>query len=174
SEQYSLLKQAKKAKLSFIDTIEYYIKNDLENLLVVLKEVDGLVINDSEARMLTSESNLLIAGKKLQKLGPDIVIVKKGEHGSLLFYDNLVYPFPALPIEDFVDPTGAGDSFAGGLMGSLAESGEVTLKTIRKAVAFGTVMGSFCVQDFSVNKIAAIERKDIEERLESYKNLLNH
>ncbi|MFH1779560.1 MAG: PfkB family carbohydrate kinase [Candidatus Micrarchaeota archaeon] len=172
-EQLSVLKQTTGCKLSFMDTIEYYIKNDLENLKIVLKEVDGAILNDSEARMLSGESNLLSAGKKIQNMGPEILVIKKGEHGCLLFFEDRVYPIPAFPLENVVDPTGAGDSFAGGFVGFLSQSSEINASSLREAVAFGTIMGSFCVEDFSVNKLSTVTQNEINERLSIYKSLVS-
>lgn len=173
-KQLSVLKQAKNKKLAFMDTIEYYIKNEKEKLLETIAAVDGVVLNDAEARMLAEEANLIKCGKAIQKLGPEIAILKKGEHGSLLFYDGKVVPFPAFPLEIIVDPTGAGDAFAGGFIGSLAKQNAFrpTLAQMKTAMAYANVMGSLAVEDFSVNKLANTTEKEVEKRFREYCELL--
>lgn len=172
--QLEVLAQIPHKRLVFMDTIEFHIKNDREVVESVIKKVDGVILNDAEARMITEESNLILAGKKIKKLGPKIVIIKKGEHGSLLFYDSHVIPFPALPLESIVDPTGAGDSFAGGFVGYLAKENAFSpnLKQLKTAVAYATVMGSLAVEDFSVNKLARATKEEIEKRFNDYCELL--
>src|SRR3989344_6652729 len=156
SKQLSVLKQVKNCRFSAIDTIKFYLDTDRTELLKALAAVDCVILNDDEVRMLTGESNLLKAGPKGWGLGPKVVIIKKGEHGSLLFFGGAAYPFPAFPLEDLKDPTGAGDAFAGGFMGYLAKHGVgrdgLTSAQLRKAIAYGTVMCSFAVEDFSVNR----------------------
>ncbi len=177
-KQLSVLKQAKNKKLAFMDTIEFYIKTEKDVLLKTIAAVDGVVLNDVEARMLTEESNLIKCGRKIHSLGPRIVILKKGEHGSILFYENKVIPFPAFPLEVIVDPTGAGDAFAGGFVGSLAKNWKQTrdskLKTqdLKIAMAYANVMGSLAVEDFSVNRLASATQSEIEKRFTEYCELL--
>lgn len=175
SKQKDVIRQSKGRKLTFMDTIELYM-NDLyrPELLEVLATVDGAVFNDSEARMLTGESNLIKCGKKIQGFGPDIVIIKKGEHGSLLFYDGHVVPFPAYPLEDIKDPNGAGDSFAGGFLGCLAsiEAVSPSIMELKTAMAYANVMGSLAVEDFSVDKLVSVRKDEIEKRFNHYCELL--
>ena len=172
AQQLKVLKAMEKRKFSFMDTIEYYIETDRKSLEKVIAEVDGIVLNDVEARMLTGESNLVKAGKKILKMGPKMAILKKGEHGSILLYDGAVLPFPAFPLEDIVDPTGAGDSFAGGFMGHVARKGKADERTLREAMAYGNVMGSFVVEDFSLNRLARLGEADIEKRFGDYKKMM--
>ncbi|MBI5176794.1 sugar kinase [Candidatus Micrarchaeota archaeon] len=168
AHQLRILKQAAKNRLCVMDTISYYIENDVEDLKKTVSAVDGIVLNDAEARMLSQEGNLLKAGRKILAMGPRFLAIKKGEHGSLLFFNGAVYPFPAFPLYDVVDPTGAGDSFAGGLMGFLAKKQatreRLRLKDLRQAMACATVMGSFAVEDFSVARLESITAKDITKR----------
>ncbi|MFH2106952.1 MAG: PfkB family carbohydrate kinase [Candidatus Micrarchaeota archaeon] len=172
--QLDVLKQSK-CKLSFLDTIQFYIEGSRSALLEVMAKVDGIVLNDDEGRMLSNEVNLVKAGKKIHALGPKIVILKKGEHGSLLFFDNNVIPFPAFPLEDLKDPTGAGDAFAGGFVGSLAAQGvdkKLGLGNLKIAMGYGNVMGSIAVEDFSVHNLDKISMKEVENRFWDYCELL--
>ncbi|MBI5046114.1 sugar kinase [Candidatus Micrarchaeota archaeon] len=142
-KQLRLIKEAKYKKMVVMDTIEFYIKNERDKIVQVIENVDGVVLNDAEARMLSEEFNLIKCGQKIVKLGPRIVVIKKGEHGCLLFWQGKVIPFPAFPLEVIVDPTGAGDAFAGGLVGSLAKQNafEPTIKQLKVAIAYANVMG---------------------------------
>jgi sugar/nucleoside kinase (ribokinase family) len=175
-KQLAVLKSVKNCGFSAMDTIEFYINTEREALLKTIAAVDCLVLNDAEVRLLTKESNLLKAGKKIWDMGPKVVVIKKGEHGCLLFYHGAVYPFPAFPLEELKDPTGAGDSFAGGFIGYLAKHGVerdgLTPAQLRKAIAYGSVMGSFAVEDFSLKRLAAIDAEDIAERFEQYRSLV--
>lgn len=174
--QLRLLEQVD-ARLALMDTIEYYIESDLKNLLDVVKRVNGIIVNDVEARMLSGTPNLIKAGKKISEMGPEIVLIKKGEHGSILFHEREAYPFPGYPIEDAVDPTGAGDSFAGGFVGHLArrlsEGGRVSERVLKEAVVYGNVLGSFAVEGFSLEKLASITLDDVETRFNHYAKLLS-
>lgn len=176
SAQLKILEQTPDRKLAFMDTIEFFIKNEKDNILEVMKKVDGVVLNDVEARMIGEDANLIKCGKKIHALGPKIVIIKKGEHGSLLFHDNKVIPFPAFPLEVIVDPTGAGDSFAGGFLGALARNWkpdtELKTRDFKTAMAYANVMGSLAVEDFSVNKLANATEKEVEKRFNEYCELL--
>jgi sugar/nucleoside kinase (ribokinase family) len=175
AKQKNVLRQAVGRKLAFLDTIELYMAEPYRAELVsVLGLVDGMFLNDAEARMLGEEPNLIKCGKKIQKLGPKTVVIKKGEHGCLLFHENKVLPFPALPLEDIKDPTGAGDSFAGGFMGALAARGAVhpKLEDLKVAIAYGNVFGSFAVEEFSVDKLVKIKKEDIDKRYKEYCEML--
>ena len=178
SQQLSVLSQCENNSLCFLDTIELFIEKDRAQLLEAFKKVDGIVINEYEARMLANTPNLLKAGKFVQELGPKVVVVKKGENGCLLFFGGAVYPFPAFPLEEIVDPTGAGDAFAGGMVGWLSKNGvsreTLNAKNLRQALCYATVMGSFAVEEFSVKRLAEISWQDIEARAEQYKGLLRH
>ena len=170
--QDALLDQLPRRRMVFMDTIEYYIQNNERELREVIKKVDGLILNDVEARMLSGEHNLVKAGRKLQATGPKIVVIKKGEHGCLLFEGTSVYPFPAFPLEDVVDPTGAGDSFAGGFVGFLAKKNDFSPKTLRQAIAYGIVMGAFAVSDYALDGLKKIKKADISRRVHEYKKLI--
>jgi sugar/nucleoside kinase (ribokinase family) len=139
----------------------------------LLKRLDGLVLNDSEARLLTNDENLVRAGHKVRALGPKFVVIKKGEHGAMFFGENETYVMPAYPTPDVVDPTGAGDSFAGGMMGYLSQRGQFDPDTMKEALAYGTVVASFNVEDFSLDRMKRIERPDLDRRFEEYRKMLS-
>ncbi|MGE0242436.1 MAG: PfkB family carbohydrate kinase [Nitrososphaeraceae archaeon] len=154
------------------DTIEYWINNKYNQVLDMIRKVNGITIDISEARLLTKEFNIVKCARKIKELGPELVIIKKGEHGFILFYNDIIFASPAIPIENVVDPTGAGDCFAGGFLGHLSKLGRINENTIKEASIYGNIMGSFAVEDFGVNKILNISTKDIEERLKFYKKLV--
>jgi sugar/nucleoside kinase (ribokinase family) len=166
--QKKVLGQVSDCRFSLLDTMDHWIETEGEALREVLGEVDGLVINDEEARQLSGERNLITAGNRILEMGPKIVVVKKGEHGAFLFSTYLHYALPAFPIENVVDPTGAGDTFAGGLMGFLARSGRVTIARIKKAMIYGTVMASFCVEKFGPNRLLEVSDEEIADRYEDF------
>ena len=139
----------------------------------VLRRVDGVVLNDGEARQLTGERNLIKAGQKVLDLGPKVVIVKKGEHGAFLFSTYLFHALPAYPVSEVVDPTGAGDSFAGGVMGYLARAGRVSVGNLKKGLVYGTVAASFTVGDFGTRALAAATREDMEMRLAEFMHFVS-
>jgi sugar/nucleoside kinase (ribokinase family) len=169
--QLDVLDKVKTKKLIASDTMNLWINIKKEQLISVLKRVDLFVLNDSEAKLLTGETNLVKAIKKIAALGPTKVVIKKGEHGALAFYDGTIFTFPAYPLEDVFDPTGAGDSFAGGLIGYLAEKDDVSVDTFIKAIAYGTVVASFTVEKFSLERLREIDRKVIDERLNTFRKL---
>lgn len=154
------------------DTIEYWINNNYDQVIDMIKEVNGIIIDSQEARLLTNEYNLLKCAKKIRGLGPELIIIKKGENGSMLFYEDIISVCPAIPIENVVDPTGAGDCYAGGFLGYLSKKGKINARTIREAALYGNIMGSFAIEDFGPNKIINISCFDIEKRLKFYKELL--
>ncbi len=162
--QKSVLAQVERPRFVLADTMNLWIEKERPGLLEVLGGVDGLLINDEEARMLSGARNLIAAGKKILGMGPKFVIVKKGEHGSFLFSADRFFALPAYPIDRVTDPTGAGDSFAGGLMGSLARGGDVTLGNIRRGMVYGTVTASFTVEKFGTEAIAAMDTRAAEAR----------
>ncbi len=174
SVQMQVLLETPRRKFSFMDTIEYYIQTDKRGLEQVLSEVDGVVLNDVEARMLCGVAQIIKAGKKLLDYGLKIAVIKKGEHGSLVFLsDGTVLPFPAVPLEEVVDPTGAGDSFAGGFVGHVARcGGKLDEQTIKQAIAYANVMGSFAVEKFGVEGLK-LENGDIEKRFQEYKRMVS-
>ncbi len=170
--QMRVIDQCPAAQLIVADTMDHWIVNDRENVLKMLKRINGLVLNDSEARLLTGDENLVRAGRSVLKLGPRFVVVKKGEHGAMFFSEHETYVLPAFPTCEVVDPTGAGDCFAGGMMGYLAEKGNFEPKTLKAAMAYGTVAASFCVEDFSLDRLQQIDRAAIERRMAEYRQML--
>ncbi|MEN6458688.1 MAG: PfkB family carbohydrate kinase [Thermoguttaceae bacterium] len=171
--QIKAMDQCPETSLVVADTMDYYIANERQGLNKLLRRVDGLVLNDSEAKLLTGDDNLVRAGEAVRRMGPRFVVVKKGEHGAMFFGENELYVLPAFPTSRVVDPTGAGDSFAGGMMGYLAEQGKCDPNTLKRSLAYGTVMASFTVEDFSLDRLRAISRHDLEQRLEEYKKMLS-
>jgi sugar/nucleoside kinase (ribokinase family) len=169
--QWHVLKQAQSPAFVAADTMDLWIHTAREPLMEVISAVDLLALNESEARLLTGEHNLVKAARKILGWGPDFVIVKKGEHGAMLFTSGSVFVAPAYPLERVHDPTGAGDSFAGGFMGALAESGAVDEPSMRRAMGYGTVVASFGVEDFSLGRIERLTRGEIEHRLGVFKRL---
>ncbi len=170
--QIKVLQQCPGATLTVADTMDLYINNQHDELLELLGRIDGLVLNDSEAKLLTGDDNLVRAGHAIRELGPRFVVIKKGEHGAMFFSRHETYVLPAFPTPNVVDPTGAGDSFAGGMMGYLAEQGNFEPKTLKKAMAYGTLAASFTVEDFSLDRLEKIEREDIEQRMRKYRQML--
>lgn len=171
--QRSVLEQAGKPKAKFVacDTMNFWISNKRPELLKVLSRVDAIVINEGEARQLAGEANLIRAAQKIHEWGPGKVIIKKGEHGVLVFDEGKFFVLPAYPMETVFDPTGAGDTFAGGLMGYLAKTGNVDFENIKKAVAYGAVVASFTVEDFSLDRLRKLNFAEIDERLQIFKKL---
>jgi sugar/nucleoside kinase (ribokinase family) len=170
--QRKVLSQAKSRKLAVADTMNLWIETQRDELYALLREVDGLVLNDGEARMLTEEVNLVRAGWKVLDLGPRFVIIKKGEHGALFLSREETFVMPAYPVAEVVDPTGAGDSFAGGFMGYLAATGRTDLAAVRAAMAYGTVVASLAVEDFSLRRFQRADRPEIDRRLEQYRGMM--
>lgn len=164
--QQQTLSSLGSVRFAVADTMNLWIANEREELLRLLRRIDMLVLNDAEARQLTGRKNLVEAGRQALSLGPRYVVVKKGEHGCLLCSGDGVFALPAFPTDRVVDPTGAGDSFAGGMMGSLAADGEVTPAGVRKALAYGTCVASFTIADFSLDGLRAASREQIDRRLD--------
>jgi len=164
STQRSVLEQVETPRFSVADTMDLWIENEREGLLALLQQIDGLVLNDSEVKQLTGKSNLIQAGRACLDLGPKLVIVKKGEHGCFLFSTFFHYALPAYPTECVVDPTGAGDSFAGGFMGFLSTCDSLSLWNMKRAVAYGTVTASLTVEGFGVERIATASKEEIDRR----------
>ena len=171
--QLHVIEQIQGADLIVADTMNFYINTERDALLEVLKKIDGLVLNDSEAKLLTGEMVTLAAARKVLELGPRFVIVKKGENGAMFVSRHDMFLLPAFPTENLVEPTGAGDSFAGGMMGYLASQGQTDSETIRKAIAYGTVAASFQVEGFGAEKLEQISRTDIDERLAKFRHVVN-
>ncbi len=171
--QLKVLDQVPGAVLSVADTMDLWINIQNDELRALLKRIDGLVLNDAEAMLLTDDENVIRAGRKVLQMGPKFVVVKKGEHGAIFFSEHETYVMPAYPTADIVDPTGAGDSFAGGLMGYLSEQDDFEPTTLKTALAYGTITASFTVEDFSLDRLQRIERQDIENRMQEYRQMLS-
>ncbi|MBV9464370.1 MAG: bifunctional hydroxymethylpyrimidine kinase/phosphomethylpyrimidine kinase [Verrucomicrobiae bacterium] len=167
--QAHVLDQMEKPKFVMADTMDLWIETAKSDLLELLKRVDALCLNDSEARELTRETSLIKAGQRIMDLGPRYVIIKKGEHGALLFSRNEFFTAPAYPLEDIHDPTGAGDSFAGGIVGYLAGQPKIDFTALKKAIVYGSVVASFTVEAFSLDRLCQLKQADIEERYQSIK-----
>lgn len=172
STQLSVLEQMDdKPGLVVLDTMNYWMDNALEDLKIVLEHVDVITINDEEARQLSGEYSLVVAARKIHELGPKYVVIKKGEHGALLFNDDNVFFAPALPLEEVFDPTGAGDTFAGGFVGFLANSNDFSFENMKNAVIYGSTLASFCVEKFGTQRMLEISRDELYQRLHEFKNL---
>lgn len=169
--QLNVLKQINGAQLIVCDTMNLWIAQRREQLLETLKHVDIFILNDEEARQLTGERKVDMSAKKILTLGPKRVIIKKGEHGAMTMTKDSYFSVPAYPIESIVDPTGAGDSFAGGFLGYLASTKDLSEQNIRKAIVYGTVMASFCVEDFSLNRHHSLTKEEIEQRFNSMREI---
>lgn len=169
--QLDVLKQVKKPKLVACDTMNFWIERKLKELKKLLEYVDILTINESEVRELTKQSNLVKAAKTILSYGPKTIIIKRGEYGVLMFSDSSVFSAPAYPLESVFDPTGAGDSFAGGFMGYLSSVDTINDRNIRQAIIVGSVMASFNVEDFSLNRLKKLANKEIENRFREFKKL---
>jgi len=161
----------KKPKLVVLDTMNFWMDIALDDLLSVLNKVDVLTINDEEARQLSGEYSLVKAADKILTMGPKYLIIKKGEHGALLFSENQIFSTPALPLADVFDPTGAGDTFAGGFIGYLAKVGSITFNNMKNAVVFGSALASFCVEKFGTERIENLSEEDISNRINSFVSL---
>ena len=166
--QNHVLDQLTSRKFVLLDTMNLWIDHASAELSKVLERVDGVVLNDEEARSLAGDSNLIRAMGKLAKKGIRTLVVKKGEHGSVLLHDGTLFALPAYPLEDVRDPTGAGDTFAAGFLGHLAATGDLSLKSLKMALAYGTIVASFTVEKFSLDRILEITREDVERRLAAF------
>ncbi|MEJ7780847.1 MAG: PfkB family carbohydrate kinase [Daejeonella sp.] len=161
----------KRPKLIVLDTMNFWMDIALDDLLSVIKNIDVLTINDEEARQLSGEYSLVKAAKKILSMGPKYLIIKKGEHGALLFHEDLVFSTPALPLAEVFDPTGAGDTFAGGFIGYLAQVGTVNFTNMKNAIIFGSALASFCVEQFGTERIKNLTKKEIAERVQQFVQL---
>jgi sugar/nucleoside kinase (ribokinase family) len=164
---------SKRPKLVIMDTMNFWMDNTMEDLSKVLKMVDLLMVNDSEARQLSGEHSLVKAAKKIQAMGPKYIIIKKGEHGALLFYGDKIFSAPALPLEDVFDPTGAGDTFAGGFIGYLARINDTSFEAMKAGIIIGSAMASFCVEKFGPGRLKEISADDIRARVDEFVALSN-
>jgi sugar/nucleoside kinase (ribokinase family) len=172
--QISVINQLKKRpKLIVMDTMNFWMATAMEDLSKLLTMIDVLMVNDSEARELSGEYSLVKAALKIQQMGPKFVIIKKGEHGALLFHNKQVFFAPALPLEDVFDPTGAGDTFAGGFVGHLARTKDISFENMKTAIIVGSAIASFCVEKFGPTRLKEIDQKDIEERIDQFVELVN-
>lgn len=169
--QWNVLEQVKKPKFVACDTMNFWITGKRESLKKLLSRINLFVINEGEARQLAEEPNLVKAAKKIMSYGPRILIIKRGEYGALMFNGTSIFSAPAYPMESIFDPTGAGDSFAGGLIGYLANTDNLTEDNIRQAIIFGSVMASFNVEDFSLNRMRTLTLAEINERYKEFKRL---
>ena len=172
-QQKVLDQMSQRPKLIVLDTMNFWMDNCLDDLLEALKNVDVLTINDEEAQQLSGENNLISAAKKIKTMGPKYLVIKKGEHGALLFGENKMFYAPAMPLENVFDPTGAGDSFAGGFIGYLSKSNNLTFENMKTAVIYGSVMASFCVEKFGTEKLTEITQEDVKRRAEEFVSLSN-
>lgn len=171
--QMKVLDQVTGPRLVVADTMDLWIRESHDELLQLFRRIDGLVMNDSEAKLLTGDENLVRAGHRIRELGPKFVVIKKGEHGAMFFSQYETYVLPAFPTERVVDPTGAGDSFAGGMMGYLSEIDDFEPASLKKAMAYGVLVASFNVEDFSLERMKEISREDLEFRLRQYQRMLS-
>ena len=174
SVQLSVIEQLKtRPKLVVLDTMNFWMEIALDDLKKVLEKVDVLLVNDSEARELSHEYSLVKAAKKILTMGPKYLIIKKGEHGALLFNEDNVFFAPALPLEDVFDPTGAGDTFAGGFMGHIARTKDISFENMKTAIIIGSAMASFCVEKFGTQRLKELTKEDIDKRLVQFQELVN-
>jgi sugar/nucleoside kinase (ribokinase family) len=172
--QLSVINQLKvRPKLIVMDTMNFWMEIALDGLKEVLKLVDVLMVNDAEARQLSGEFSLVKAAKKIMEMGPRFLIIKKGEHGALLFHKSHVFFAPALPLEEVFDPTGAGDTFAGGFMGHIAKTKDISFENMKTAIIVGSALASFCVEKFGPNRLKEITKEDIDQRIGEFVQLVN-
>jgi sugar/nucleoside kinase (ribokinase family) len=174
SVQLSVINQLnKKPKLVIMDTMNFWMEVALADLEAVIRKVDVLLVNDSEARQLSGQFSLVRAAKEIMKMGPSYLIIKKGEHGALLFHKDEIFFAPALPLEDVFDPTGAGDTFAGGFVGHLAKTKDISFENMKSAIIVGSAMASYCVEKFGTTRLREIRKTDIDARIQQFKSLVS-
>lgn len=172
--QMSVIDQLKvRPKLIVMDTMNFWMDVAMDDLKAVLKKVDVLLVNDAEARQLSGDLSLVKAAREIINMGPQFLIIKKGEHGALLFHKDHVFFAPALPLEEVFDPTGAGDTFAGGFIGHLAKTGDISYENMKTAIIVGSAMASFCVEKFGPDRLKEINKEDIDARLAEFVQLVN-
>lgn len=173
--QLSVLEQmTDQPKLVILDTMDFWMNTAWDSLLQIISKVDVLTVNDAEARQLSGEFSLVKAAKKIQSMGPKVVIIKKGEHGALLFNENKIFFAPALPLEDVFDPTGAGDTFAGGFAGYITQTADLSYENMKKAIIVGSALASFTVEKFGTEKLQELSSLEYENRLNEFKNLTEY
>jgi sugar/nucleoside kinase (ribokinase family) len=172
--QLNVIQELKqRPKLIVMDTMNFWMESSMGDLTIVLKYVDMLMVNDAEARQLTGQFSLVKAAKEIMKMGPKSLIIKKGEHGALLFHGDEVFFAPALPLEDVFDPTGAGDTFAGGFIGYLAKTKDISFENMKTAIIVGSAMASFCVEKFGPTRLKEVNKEDIDSRIRQFKDLVS-
>jgi sugar/nucleoside kinase (ribokinase family) len=169
--QMSVIEQVESTKLIVLDTMNFWMDSELNLLKEVISKVDVITINDEEARQLSGEYSLVKAARKIRDMGPDYVVIKKGEHGALLFHKEEMFFAPALPLEEVVDPTGAGDTFAGGFVGYLSNSKDISFENMKNAVIYGSNLASFCVEKFGTERMLELNKEEVDKRLESFQAL---
>lgn len=170
--QISVIEQmTHKPKMIVLDTMNFWMDNALEDLLKVIKQIDVITINDEEARQLSGEYSLVVAARKIHEMGPKYVVIKKGEHGAFLFHEENVFFAPALPLEEVFDPTGAGDTFAGGFSGYLAATQDFSFENMKNAIIYGSTLASFCVEKFGTKRMIDLNKNEVQERLKQFKKL---
>ncbi len=169
--QLKVLKQINRPRLVVGDTMNFWIEGKYDPLMEVLKHIDVLIINDSEAREISRDANLIKAARTIQDMGPRILIIKKGEHGALLFYEEELFIAPAYPLESIYDPTGAGDSFAGGFIGHIAKTEDLSYENMKRAVIYGSTIASFAVENFSIERIRDLSALEIKDRFNEFRQL---
>ena len=168
-----IIKEFDNVKFSMCDTIEFWIKTKRKDVVKMIKSVDAVVINDEEAKLLAKEDNLIKCAKKIMGWGTRYVVIKKGEHGSLLFYEDLIFPSVGFSLESVLDPTGAGDSFAGAMIGYLASKKKTSISEIKKSIIFGNVMGSFAVERYGLEGLLQLKKSDINRRVKQYEKMVS-
>jgi sugar/nucleoside kinase (ribokinase family) len=171
-QQTVIERLSKRPRLIVMDTMNFWMEIALDDLKETLKMVDVLTINDEEARLLSGEYSLVKAAAKIQAMGPKYLIIKKGENGALLFHGKQVFFAPALPLEEVFDPTGAGDTFAGGFIGYLAKTGDISFENMKNAIIYGSAMASFCVERFGTERIIDLSQRELDDRITAFKNLV--
>ena len=171
-QNIKVIKEFDSIKFSMCDTIDFWISTKRDDVVKMIRSVNSVVINDEEAKLLTKTQNLIKCAKKIMEWGPEYVTIKKGEHGSLLFYEDVVFPSPAFSMENIVDPTGAGDAFAGGMIGYMASRNSTKISTIREAVVYGNIMGSFAVEEYGIDGLSELKKSQIQKRFNQYKKMV--
>jgi sugar/nucleoside kinase (ribokinase family) len=172
SVQMGVIEQmTSRPKMVILDTMNFWMDNALDDLHKVMKHIDVVTINDEEARQLTGEYSLVVAARKIHDMGPQYVVIKKGEHGALLFNNDSVFYAPALPLEEVFDPTGAGDTFAGGFAGYIARTGDTSFENMKNAVIYGSTLASFCVEKFGTQRMETLKADEVRKRLQQFKAL---
>ena len=167
-----IIREFDRVKFSMCDTIDFWISTKRNDVIKMIGSVNSVVINDEEAKLLTKTQNLIKCAKKIMEWGTEYVIIKKGEHGSLLFYEDVVFPSPAFSMENIVDPTGAGDSFAGGMIGYMSSKNSTKISTIREAAVYGNIMGSFAVEEYGLAGLTRLKKSQIRNRFNQYKKMV--